>query len=217
MKELVRLIPAPDVHRRQTRLEQDAGRQVAPLPDLAVGGDLPVTGDLAEAVAKLVHGDVHGLGDVPLGELLGRAYVEHEGTAIRRGVVDALKLSGYDVAEAADGDSGLAACEAAASTPAVAAGGEPYDLLLTDVVMPGRLNGRALAGEVLRRWPGMRVVFMSGYSDDALMEDGRLAADVLLLGKPFRKSDLAQMLRRAFDTASDRPLEIPARPDRAPA
>ena len=146
-----------------------------------------------------------------------RILVVEDEPLVRASILLQLKSLGYDVAEAADGDSGLAACEAAASTPAVAAGGEPYDLLLTDVVMPGRLNGRALAGEVLRRWPGMRVVFMSGYSDNALMEDGRLAADVLLLGKPFRKSDLAQMLRRAFDTASDRPLEIPARPDRAPA
>ena len=51
MKELVRLIPAPDVDRRETGLEQDTGRQVAPLPDLAIGGDLTTTGEFSQARA----------------------------------------------------------------------------------------------------------------------------------------------------------------------
>ena len=49
-----------------------------------------------------------------------------------------------------------------------------FDLMLTDVVMPGRLNGKGLADEVERSWPGTRVVFMSGYSENALLNDGRL-------------------------------------------
>ena len=57
-------VPAPDVDRREPRLEQDAGRQVSALTDLAVGGDLTVAGDLVQSLAKLVHGDVDGAGDV---------------------------------------------------------------------------------------------------------------------------------------------------------
>jgi CheY-like chemotaxis protein len=51
-----------------------------------------------------------------------------------------------------------------------------FDLVLTDVVMPGRLNGKDLADEVERSWPGTRVVFMSGYSENALLNDGVSAA-----------------------------------------
>ena len=50
-----------------------------------------------------------------------------------------------------------------------------FDLVLTDVVMPGRLNGRALAEEVKQAWPDTRIVFMSGDSENALLRDGRLA------------------------------------------
>ena len=56
----------------------------------------------------------------------------------------------------------------------------PYDLLLTDVMMPG-LNGKALADAVAMRWPRTRIVFMSGYAEDAIVHDGVIDAGVLLL------------------------------------
>jgi CheY-like chemotaxis protein len=87
-------------------------------------------------------------------------------------------------------DLGLAAFEAAQ---------QPFDLLLTDVIVPGPMNGKALAEEVRRRWPGTRLLFMSGYSQNILSTQGRLEPGVLLLNKPFRKHELAKMLRRAFD------------------
>jgi CheY-like chemotaxis protein len=74
----------------------------------------------------------------------------------------------------------------------------PYDLLLTDVMMPGSLNGKELAEAVLARWPATKVVFMSGYSKDAIVHDGRLDEGTLLLSKPFRKKDLAQIVRQVF-------------------
>ena len=119
-----------------------------------------------------------------------RILVVEDEPQVRANVVQQLASLGYAVAEAGDGSAGLAAIEAASP---------PFDLLLTDVVMPGRLNGKALADEVRRRWPTMRIVFMSGYSDNALADDGRLAAGLLLLGKPFRKADLAGIVRQAFD------------------
>ena len=119
-----------------------------------------------------------------------RILVVEDEPQVRANVVQQLASLGYAVAEAADGASGLAAVEAASTA---------FDLMLTDVVMPGRMNGKALADEVRRRWPATRIVFMSGYSNNALAEDGQLAAGVLLLAKPFRKADLAGIVRQALD------------------
>jgi CheY-like chemotaxis protein len=66
-------------------------------------------------------------------------------------------------------------------------------------MMPGRLNGKDLADAVVQRWPKTKVVFMSGYTQDAIVHQGQIDAGVLLLNKPFRKSDLAQILRQALD------------------
>lgn len=101
-----------------------------------------------------------------------------------------LRSLGYTVVDAPNGTAGLAAFEAAP---------QPHDLLLTDVVMPGPLNGKALAEEVAKRQPTIKVAFMSGYTEDAIVHQGRLNPGVLLLSKPFRKSDLAKMVRHALD------------------
>lgn len=75
--------------------------------------------------------------------------------------------------------------------------------------MPGRLNGKTLADEVERRWPDTRVVFMSGYSENALLYDGRLGDGIKLLSKPFRKADLAKIVRSALanDDHNDSDIE----------
>jgi CheY-like chemotaxis protein len=75
---------------------------------------------------------------------------------------------------------------------------EKIDLLFTDVVMPGSINGRQLAVEALHRRPLIKVLYTSGYSQDAMIHDGRLEAGVLLLAKPYRKVDLAKMIRTAL-------------------
>jgi PAS domain S-box-containing protein len=77
--------------------------------------------------------------------------------------------------------------------------GRHFDLLFTDVIMPGTMNGRELADAVLRDRPGLKVLFTSGYTENAIFHHGRLDAGVLLLTKPYRKSDLARMIRRALD------------------
>jgi CheY-like chemotaxis protein len=76
--------------------------------------------------------------------------------------------------------------------------GEPFDLLFTDVIMPGSINGRQLADEAVRRRPGIAVLFTSGYTENAIVHHGRLDPGVLLLAKPYRKSDLARMIRTAL-------------------
>ncbi|HEY2137305.1 MAG TPA: PAS domain S-box protein [Xanthobacteraceae bacterium] len=81
-------------------------------------------------------------------------------------------------------------------------GGTPFDLLFTDVIMPGAMNGRQLADEAVRRLPALRVLFTSGYTETAIVHHGRLDPGVLLLAKPYRKSDLARMVRTALTTGA---------------
>lgn len=89
----------------------------------------------------------------------------------------------------------------AAEALAIADSGAAFDLLFTDVIMPGSMNGRQLADEMAkRRWP-VKALFTSGYTENALIHHGRLDAGVLLLGKPYRKADLARMVRIALDAA----------------
>jgi len=64
--------------------------------------------------------------------------------------------------------------------------------------MPGAMNGRQLANELQRRKPGLKVLFTSGYTENAIIHHGRLDTGVLLLAKPYRKSDMATMIRKAL-------------------
>jgi signal transduction histidine kinase len=77
-------------------------------------------------------------------------------------------------------------------------GPEQIDLLFTDMIMPGSMNGRELANEALRRRASLKILFTSGYSNEVIIHHGHLDAGVLLLAKPYRKSDLAGMIRAAL-------------------
>ncbi|HZP99207.1 MAG TPA: response regulator, partial [Reyranella sp.] len=76
---------------------------------------------------------------------------------VRASVVMQLTGLGYSIGEAADGASALGM---------LASAKRPFDLVLTDVIMPGAMNGRMLADEVGRRWPATKVIFMSGYTEN---------------------------------------------------
>src|SRR6185436_20157 len=78
--------------------------------------------------------------------------------------------------------------------------GTAFDLLFTDLIMPGR-TGSQLAADIQTRRPALKVLFTSGYTEKALTHQGRLEPDLLLLTKPYRKSDMAQMVRVALDRA----------------
>jgi NO-binding membrane sensor protein with MHYT domain/nitrogen-specific signal transduction histidine kinase/CheY-like chemotaxis protein len=116
-----------------------------------------------------------------------RILVVEDEDAVRDIVGEQLRSLGYDVKLAADAEQALALLRS-----------HRFNLVLTDVVMPGRLNGKGLADEVERSWPGTRVVFMSGYSENALLSDGRLDNGVMLLAKPHQKADLARIIRTAL-------------------
>jgi CheY-like chemotaxis protein len=106
---------------------------------------------------------------------------------VRDYVLTQLHSLGYVTLDAANATEALAMVEA----------GRSFDLLFTDVIMPG-LNGRQLANEMLKDRPGLRVLFTSGYTENAIIHHGRLDEGVLLLAKPYRKSDMATMIRKAL-------------------
>ncbi|MDB5310155.1 MAG: Blue-light-activated protein [Gemmataceae bacterium] len=109
--------------------------------------------------------------------------------AVRALTRHVLRQAGYAVLEAADGDTALR----------VAAGhAGPIHLLVTDVVMPG-FGGREVAEQLAGRHPGMRVLFVSGYTDDAVVRHGVLYDRVNFLQKPFTPIALAQKVREVLD------------------
>ena len=86
----------------------------------------------------------------------------------------------------------------AAEALAIVDGPERIDLLFTDVIIPGGMNGRQLATEALKRRAGLKVLYTSGYTENAIVHHGRLDPGVLLLPKPYLSSDLARMIRTAL-------------------
>ncbi len=75
-----------------------------------------------------------------------------------------------------------------------------FDLLLSDMILPGGRNGRQLAEELQSISPELKVMYMSGYTENAVLHHGRLDADVVLLQKPFRTSDLSVLVRQVLDS-----------------
>ena len=107
---------------------------------------------------------------------------------VRNYVTAQLASLGYKTIAAADSRAALAIVDK----------GEKFDLLFTDVIMPGGMNGRQLADEVAKRRPGLKVLYTSGYTENAIVHHGRLDEGVLLLAKPYRKAQLAKMIQQAL-------------------
>jgi PAS domain S-box-containing protein len=107
---------------------------------------------------------------------------------VRKHVVTLVASLGYRTLEAANAAEALAIIDS----------GTPIDLLFTDVIMPGSRNGRQLVDEALRHRPGLKTLFTSGYTENAVIHHGRLDPGVLLLAKPYRKPELARMIRLAL-------------------
>jgi PAS domain S-box-containing protein len=112
---------------------------------------------------------------------------------VRDFVIAQLQGLGYTTIAAADGRQALSHVLSGAA----------FDLLFTDVIMPGGVNGRDLAEEVVKRRPGTRVLYTSGYTDSAIIHHGRLDEGVVLLSKPYPRSELARMVRVALGDATE--------------
>jgi PAS domain S-box-containing protein len=115
---------------------------------------------------------------------------------VRNYVNTRLRNLGYQTMEAGN----------AAEAIAIAESGAKFDLLFTDVIMSGAMNGRQLADEIAKRRPGMKVLFTSGYTENAIVHHGRLDPGVLLLAKPYRNAELARMVRKALTGPEGGPL-----------
>jgi two-component system, cell cycle sensor histidine kinase and response regulator CckA len=115
---------------------------------------------------------------------------DHE--AVRRLAADVLRAHGYDVLVA---DDGLQALDV------VTARGGGVDLLLTDVVMP-RMSGREVASALQSRIPDLAVLFMSGYTQSAIVRNGALEAGLEFLAKPFTPAELLARVGAMFEGRS---------------
>jgi CheY-like chemotaxis protein len=123
---------------------------------------------------------------------------------VRRYAAAALRLYGYQVMEAANVDEALLLWERE---------GKHIDLILTDVVMPG-LSGRELADRLKELRPGIKELFMSGYTDDTIVHHGVRQKDAEFIQKPFTPDQLAIKVREMLG-APDRPARIVVEDDEA--
>jgi CheY-like chemotaxis protein len=118
-----------------------------------------------------------------------RIVIVEDDDLVRDYVITQLQTLGYVTLAARNAAEALAIVQA----------GVAFDLLFTDVIMPGGMNGRQLADKIRQDRPALKTLFTSGYTENAIIHHGRLDAGVLLLAKPYRKSDLAQMIRKALE------------------
>ena len=110
--------------------------------------------------------------------------------AVRAYVCAQLRDLGYRVLEAPHAEAALAIFEGE--------DGASIDLLFTDVVLPGGLNGRQLAERAALLHPRLKVLYTTGYTENAVVHNGKLDAGVQLLTKPYRRADLARQIRQAL-------------------
>jgi signal transduction histidine kinase len=119
----------------------------------------------------------------------GTVLVVEDEANLREVACAVLQDLGYTVLEAANGEEALRLVDA--DKPSL-------DLVLIDVVLPGAMNGRELASRLAELQPGLRVLFMSGYTENAIVHQGRLDGGVMLLGKPFSREQLARKVADAL-------------------
>ncbi|MCC7382063.1 MAG: response regulator [Deltaproteobacteria bacterium] len=124
-----------------------------------------------------------------------RILVVEDDPPVRRVVVRILRAAGYEVIEAASGHEAVRKLDAI--------GGE-LALLVTDVVMP-QVGGREVADKALAAHPGLRVLFMSGYTENAIVHRGVLDPGLVFIEKPFREEDLLRRVRDLLDADVSEP------------
>jgi CheY-like chemotaxis protein len=129
-----------------------------------------------------------GEANIPGGSSHELILVVEDDQQVRLQTVEMLRELGYAVISAADGREALQLLEKHTD----------IKLLFTDVALPGNLNGRQLADEVIFRRPEMKVLFTTGYAKNAIVHQGRLDTGVELLSKPFTFPALAEKVRQVL-------------------
>jgi CheY-like chemotaxis protein len=114
----------------------------------------------------------------------GRILLVEDDPAVLKYTARTLQVLGYDVDPVLDGAEAIAMLNR-----------QTYSLVLTDVVLPGKINGRLIAEHVRTVAPDTAVLFMSGYTKNAIVHHGRLDADAELISKPFTRNQLANKLK----------------------
>jgi CheY-like chemotaxis protein len=127
--------------------------------------------------------------DLPRGS--ATILVVEDEPGVREIAVAILRNLGYRVLQAPNGDEGLRVFGANAAD---------IDMLLTDVVLPGKVRGRELAERITAIRPEVKVLFMSGYTENSIVHHGRLDKGVHLLGKPFKREQLARKVAEVLGT-----------------
>ena len=143
----------------------------------------------APAEEEEVRRDLTGVGTVML--------VEDE-DAVRLFGARALRNKGYSVVEAKDGEGALEVLNGVVDGMATTVDGEKIDLLITDVVMPG-VDGPTLVREVRQRYPELKVIFISGYTEDTFRDKLGAGEEVEFLSKPFTLQQLAGKVKEVLD------------------
>jgi signal transduction histidine kinase/CheY-like chemotaxis protein len=128
-----------------------------------------------------------------------RILVVEDDVSVRQTAVDMLRQLGYQVSTAESGKQAMAVLQ----------NGARFDLLFTDVVMPGYIGSRELAREAQALLPGIRVLYTSGYTENAVIHHGRLDPGVHLLSKPYGIEELARKVRLVLSMKS-REAEVAA-------
>ncbi|GAM98113.1 two-component hybrid sensor and regulator [alpha proteobacterium U9-1i] len=136
-------------------------------------------GEVANAVAAMP-------ADAPGGD--EKVLVVEDNDLVRAQVSAELETLGYTVVSVVNGPEAIAALQAASD----------FDLLFTDVVLPGGMNGRQLADAARNLRPNLPVLFTSGYAEDVIVHEGQVDAGLHLLRKPYRRGELAASVRSAL-------------------
>ena len=126
-----------------------------------------------------------------------RILVVEDDEGVRAAVVDMLTDLGYRVQRAEHAQAALKLLEE----------GGKVDLLFTDVVMPGPISTREMARRAQQMHPGIKILYTSGYTQNAIVHHGKLDDDAVLLSKPYRKDELARKLRSVFTGTARGPLQ----------
>jgi signal transduction histidine kinase/CheY-like chemotaxis protein len=124
--------------------------------------------------------------------------VVEDDEGVRAAVVDMLTDLGYRVSRAENAETALELLK-----------NEKPDLIFTDVVMPGAISTREFTRRAQEMLPTVRVLYTSGYTQNAIVHNGRLDDDALLLSKPYRKDELARKLRSVFAGTARGPISPP--------